>query len=394
MTRKIDNRTARRLLLDLYGLSRTPRRKIGVDGLAELIGHIGFVQLDSIDTVARAHHMILRARNDTYEPALLRTLLEKRRGLFEAWTHDASVVPVEFWPFWKRRFERERQLLLERWRIWRRDPFEDQLNKVLAHVRANGPVMSRELRSEKKRGGSGWWDWHPSKTALEYLWRTGELAVLRREGFQKVYDLTERVLPACEYVPDHESLVDWSCRSAFERMGFATPTELAGFWDNITRADAAEWCAAHASELVSVEVEAALGGRARPCLLPEELASRLEDLPEPSRRVRVLSPFDPLIRDRRRTSAIFGFDYRIEVFVPEEKRRYGYYVFPLLEADGFIGRIDMRRDGERLRVDRLWLEPGIRSTKGRRASLEAELSRVARFAGCSDIEFRTDALVG
>ena len=106
----------------------------------------------------------------------------------------------------------------------------------------------------------------------------------------------------------------------------------------------------------------------------------------------MLSPFDPLIRDRKRTALIFGFDYRIEVFVPEAKRRYGYYVFPLLEGDRLVGRIDMRRDDAVLRVDRLWLEPGVRLSKGRSAALEAELARIARFCGLDTVAFAAGAL--
>ena len=184
---RIDNRAARRLLLHLYGLSAPPRRKLDADGLLALIRAIGFVQLDSISTVARAHHMILLARNQTYRPDLLTALLEQRRDLFEAWTHDASVVPAGFWPYWQPRFERDRRLILERWRKWRSEPFEHEVEGVLEHVRDNGPVMARELKPDGKRGAPGWWDWHPSKTALEFLWRTGKLAVARRQGFQKVY---------------------------------------------------------------------------------------------------------------------------------------------------------------------------------------------------------------
>ncbi|MCB2012790.1 MAG: YcaQ family DNA glycosylase [Geminicoccaceae bacterium] len=387
MKPRIDNATARLVLLDLYGLSDPPRQRLDADGLERLIERIGFVQLDSINTVARAHHMILFARNETYAPDLLRRLHEERRSLFEDWTHDASLIPMAFRRYWFPRHRREERRLLERWRKWRDRPFEDQLERVLDHVREHGPVMSRDLRTEKGNGSTGWWDWHPSKTALEFLWRTGRLAVTRREGFQKVYDLGERVIPAHVDEASESEMIDWAASSAIERMGFVAPSDLAGFWDSIGIAEAKDWCAGHAGDLVEVEVEEAGSGNRRPCLMPTRMFERLGDLPEPPPRLRVLSPFDPLIRDRKRLERIFGFDYRIEVFVPEAQRRYGYYVFPLLEGTRLVGRIDMKRVEDSLAVRRLWLEPRIRLSAGRRRALDAELNRIRRLAGCEHVTF-------
>ena len=196
MTLLIPNRQARRLFLHLQGLSAPPRAKLDRPGLLGLIENLGFVQVDSINTVERAHHMILFARNQTYRKDHLARLLERDRGLFENWTHDASIIPTAFYPWWQQRFARDAERLRARWREWRREGFEHMLDDILDHVRAEGPAMARHLRRPQDASAEGWWDWHPSKTALEYLWRTGALAVCRREGFQKVYDLTERVIPA------------------------------------------------------------------------------------------------------------------------------------------------------------------------------------------------------
>ncbi len=385
----IRNPEARRLFLARQGLSRPPRRKLTTAGLHDLIEALGFVQVDSINTVARAHHMILFARNQTYRPAQLTRLLEREATLFENWTHDASVIPCRFYPFWKPRFERERVALRERWRKWRRAGFEAQLESVLERVREAGPVMARDLGESRKASTDGWWDWHPSKTALEYLWRTGDLAVARREGFQKVYDLSERVIPDChrQQAPSTEAFVDWACRGALERLGVATSGELAAFWGGVTPAEAAQWCQTNLADgLVEVAVEGT-DGKTRKAYAPRGLPRGLAELPDPPERLRVLSPFDPLLRDRARTERLFGFRYRIEVFVPEAKRRYGYYVFPILEGARLIGRIDMtcaRQDGA-LRVKGLWLEPGCSLTRKRRAGLEAELERLRRFAGAERV---------
>ena len=387
----IRNAKARRLFLARQGLSQPPRHKLTAAGLHDLVDELGFVQVDSINTVARAHHMILFARNQTYRPAQLTRLLEHEAELFENWTHDASIIPCRFYPFWKPRFARERETLRERWRKWRRTGFEAQLEAVLARVREAGPVMARDLGEGRKASADGWWDWHPAKTALEYLWRTGDLAVARREGFQKVYDLSERVIPAChrQETPSAEALVDWACRGALDRLGVATSGELAAFWGGVTAAEAAEWCRKELEEdLVEVAVEG-VDGRPRKAYAPRGLPRSLSDLPDPPGRIRVLSPFDPLLRDRGRTERLFGFRYRIEVFVPEAKRQYGYYVFPLLEGARLLGRIDMtcaRQDGA-LRVKGLWLEPGCAFTRRRRDGLDAELERLRRFAGAERVVY-------
>ena len=192
----ISNQDARRLLLYLHGLSGAPSRQLTGPGLLDLVMHMGFVQVDSINTIERAHHMILFARNLTYRQGQLAHLLETERALFENWTHDAAIIPMQFYHYWTLRFDREQERLRTAWRQRRRHGFEAYIEQVLRHIRANGAVMARDLGTEQKKGAQGWWDWHPSKTALEYLWRCGDLAITRRDGFQKVYDLAARVIPA------------------------------------------------------------------------------------------------------------------------------------------------------------------------------------------------------
>ncbi len=216
----LPNADARRLFLARHGLADGFGERLTGDALAALIERLGFVQVDSVNTVARAHDMILAARRSGYRPAQLRTLLERRRALFEHWTHDASVIPTAFYPHWRLRFERDRERLRARWRQWRRDGFEARFDEVLARVRDDGPVMARDVGTEESKSNAGWWDWHSSKTALEFLWRTGDLAVTGRRNFQKVFDLTERVLPAdaLAHVPDAGETVDWAARSALDRL--------------------------------------------------------------------------------------------------------------------------------------------------------------------------------
>ncbi len=380
----VTNSQARQLFLERQGLSTAPTAKLTNDGLLEIIRSLGFVQVDSINTVARAHHMILFARNQTYRPAQLKRLLETDRTLFEHWTHDASIVPMAYYPYWKHRFLREQEALRARWRKWQREGFEGILTDIYNAVAKNGPTMTREVTSRGKKG-DGWWDWKPEKTALEYHWRTGNLAISGRNGFQKIYDITENVIPQ-SYRQEHVSetrFLDWACDAALTRLGIATPGEIAAFWNLITPKEAANWVQDNLQNgrIIPVLVEPYSRTTPNKAVAFNHLPERLSDLPETQKRIRILSPFDPLIRDRKRCLRLFGFDYRIEVFVPKEKRRYGYYVFPILQGDRFIGRLDMINQKDILHVTGLWLEPGIKFGKDRRRLLEAELHRQRRFVG-------------
>ncbi len=392
---RISNGTARRIFLDRHALAEAPVGSAKGLDLLNLIERIGFVQVDSINTVCRAHHKIIFARRQSYKQGNLTPLLERDHSLFEHWTHDASIIPTKFFPYWRLRFERDRERLRQNWQAGRRAGFEAKFDEILKHVSDHGPVTSGEVGAGEKRMSGGWWDWHPSKTALEYLWRTGALSVTRREGFRKVYDLTERVIPAANLRPQptEEQTIDWACNSALDRLGFATSGEIAAFWDLVRPAEAKTWCerAVRSCDIIPVEIGTAEEGSYRLAYARPDLLELAEHAPYPTTRLRVLSPFDPALRDRKRTERLFGFHYRIEVFVPAPKRRYGYYVFPVLEGDRLIGRMDMKchRGDGRLHVNGFWPEPGIRFGKGRLQRLEAELSRIAKFTGSTEVTWET-----
>lgn len=392
MTPVLRNAEARRIFLGRHALAEPPAGPAKGEDLLALIRRLGFVQIDSINTVERAHHMILWSRRPSYRPENLRPLLERDRALFEHWTHDAAVIPTEFLPHWRLRFDRDATRIRDSWRGWQGPAFEAELDTVLAQVAANGPTGSGEVGAAEARGKGGWWDWHPSKTALEFLWRTGRLAVTRRHGFAKIYDLAERVYPD-HAAPEPAETIDWACNAALDRLGFATSGEIAAFWGKVRPEEAKAWCdaARKRGEIMERAVEQADGSPRRVFARP---GLRDEPVPDPPARIRILSPFDPALRDRNRTERLFGFHYRIEVFVPEAKRRYGYYVFPMLEGARLIGRIDLRaqRAEGLLQVAAFWPEPGIAMSGGRRARLEAELARLARFAGCDRIGFAPDWL--
>ena len=391
---RLDNRSARRLFLDRHALAEAPSGPGKGDDLSALIERLGFVQLDSINTVARAHDLILFARRPAYRTKHLKRLYETDRALFEHWTHDASVIPMAFYPHWRLRFRRDAASLKERWKSWQGDAFHDQFDSVLQHIRDHGPVSSSDVGEDEARSNGGWWEWHPSKTALEYLWRSGALTVIGREGFRKRYDLTERVIEesllAAHTCPDEHETIDWLCNAALDRLGFATSGEIAAFWASVSPAEAKAWCAGQAAigAIVTAEIECT-GGAKRMVFARPGIEEEAAGIAPPTGRLRVLSPFDPALRDRNRAQRLFGFHYRIEIFVPEHKRKYGYYVFPLLEGDRIVGRIDMKahRDQGVLRVTALWPEPGVKWSPARIARLDAELTRIARLAQVDRVEF-------
>ncbi len=390
MTNLLSNSDARRIFLAKQGLSAPPNRALTKAGLLELIHDLGFVQVDSIQTVERAHHQILFSRNQTYRREHLTALLEKEGALFEHWTHDASILPSTFFKYWKHKFRDEEVAIVERWRKWRGEGFEASFEETYERVVKDGAILARDMKADGHVSG-GWWNWHPNKTALEYFWRTGKFAIAGRSNFQKIYDLVERVIPAEFHEPEvsREDFVDWACRSALTRLGFATHGEIAAFWDLLSPEEAKGWVSEHRDELIEVLIEPALGGKPRSSWAFTDFIHTTDTYPEAPARIRVLSPFDPMIRDRNRTERLFGFFYRIEIFVPEPKREYGYYVFPLLEGDRLIGRIDMKADRKKgtLDVKRLWLEPRVKASAGRLEKLEAELERLARFASVEKVVY-------
>lgn len=391
MTRPVlSNRQARRLFLDRHHLLRPvagPGR--GAD-LARLLVDLGFVQVDSVNTLARAHDLILWARRGQYRPRALEHAVGRDRTAFEHWTHDAAVVPMEFYPMWRLKFERDEAAMRRRWPKWRREGWDSELDTILDRIAEQGPICSLDVGAGETKGSTGWWDWHPSKTALEFLWRSGRLAICHRRGFRKYYDLAERVIPE-QYLNarrDDAGIIDWAMSAALARLGFGTSGELAAFFEIVTRDEARDWCAQAARDgrLAEIEVVGADGAPRRSFADAGQMAA-VTDLPDLSNRVRLLSPFDPALRDRARAERLFGFHYRIEIFVPAKKRRYGYYVFPVMQGDRLIGRIDAKRDGRALRVAGFWPEQGVAMGKGRLAALTAELERVARFTSLTDMRF-------
>ncbi|MEP4197105.1 MAG: crosslink repair DNA glycosylase YcaQ family protein [Aliishimia sp.] len=393
----LSNTQARRVFLDRHALLEMPNGPAKGNALLDLITRLGFVQLDSINTVARAHDLILFSRRPRYRPNDLTRLYEQGGALFEHWTHDASTIPMQFYPWWRMRMQRDATDLIKRYSEWRREGFTSQFQSVLDHIRDHGACSTSDVGKDEKKGSGGWWDWNPSKTALEYLWRTGALTVVGRDNFRKRYDLTERVIENARRndVPSEEETVDWCCNQALDRLGFATSGDLAAFWRHASAKETRDWCANALArgDIIQITTENVDGTLRKSFARPDILQDRALEIEAPNR-LRVMSPFDPALRDRKRANRLFGFDYTIEIFVPEARRQYGYYVFPIMQGDRLVGRVDMKahRDRDTLNVRAVWPERGVRWGKARIQALETEAARLTKLAGVSHLTFTPDWL--
>ncbi|MEM8772852.1 MAG: crosslink repair DNA glycosylase YcaQ family protein [Pseudomonadota bacterium] len=378
---RIANRDARRLWLNSQGLAAPPTGSAQPENLTALIEKIGFVQLDTIRVIARAHDHILWSRRQQYREGMLDRLVAKRSA-FEHFTHDASVLPMSFYPYWRRQFDRMRRKI-ERHGWDKVMASHKERKAILARIAEEGPLSTKDFESGPKKSDHAWAR-PPHKYALDYFWYAGVLATCHRKNFVKQYHLREMVIPLKVLAKDvsDDRQIDWLCKNALQRLSFGTEGEIQRFWDAVSLEEVKAWSKNRRRTLIEVEIECADKSIMKAVALAD-IEERLAMASKPTRRLRILNPFDPVVRDRNRLTKLFGFDYRIEIFVPAAKRQYGYYVYPLLEGDRFVGRIEARVDRKAgaLTLNNVWWEPKIKASPARRRKLETELNRIARFVG-------------
>jgi uncharacterized protein YcaQ len=327
--------------------------------LRAAIATLDVLQLDAINVVARTQFLVPFSRIGAYDPELLHRMGGPGGELFEYWGHAASLLPIDAHPLYRWRMDQHREgdgsRPADRRRAWH-EAHAGYIADVLAEVRDRGPLAASALSDPRPRQGE-WWDRRSvGRQALEALFAQGRLAGWRTRSFERVYDLPERVIPTAVLArpppPVDEAQRRLVVRAA-RALGVATVADLADYHHLMPRVAAARVGElVEAGELVPVAVE---GWRERAYVLPGASPRR-------TRRdhATLLSPFDSLIWDRRRTARVFGFDYRIEVYVPQPQRRYGYYVLPLLLGDALVARFDLKADraASALRVAGAHLEPG------------------------------------
>ncbi|VVQ15209.1 hypothetical protein PS938_04128 [Pseudomonas fluorescens] len=334
---------ARRLALAAQGFNgRSPPAAIKAIALNRLIERLGVLQIDSVNAVVRSHYLPLFSRLGNYSSDLLDQAAwsqGRRRTLFEYWGHEASLLPLSMYPLMRWRMQRASrgEDIYEQLARFGREQ-QDTIRRVLASVEEQGALSAGSLSTRQERA-SPWWDWSAEKHALEWLFAAGEVTVAGRRGFERLYDLPERVIPRAVLahpVLSEDDAQRGLLRHAATALGVGTEKDLRDYF-RLNPADSRPHLAelVEAGELLICEVQ---GWRQPAYCLPE---------PKVPRKVTasaLLSPFDSLIWERSRTERLFDFRYRLEIYTPQDKRVYGYYVLPFLHNERIAARVDLRAE--------------------------------------------------
>lgn len=393
----LSNTAARALLLAAQGLQDRPAEPARKEDCLAAIRRMGLLQIDTISVVARSPYLVLWSRLGHYEPRWLDELLAEG-ALFEYWAHAACFLPVEDFGIYRRRMLDYASAHgyvpsgLNGQNADQRPLWES----VLSRIREHGAVRSADFQRADSRART-WWDWKPEKIALEHLFNAGELMIARRDGFQRVYDLRERVLP--DWDDARAVSHDEACRQmvlhGVRALGLATPRWLAGstgyFGNYVGPRDVQAILAdaVRAGELFAVQVE---GCSAQLYVHRDnqDLARQAAEGALASTVTTLLSPFDPVVSNRGRARELFGFHYQIETYTPAERRRFGYYSLPILHRGSLVGRLDAkahRRDGL-FEVKSIHLEESVPVTDVLVTELAGTLRACARWHGTPEVAVR------
>lgn len=359
------------------------RRAAKLDVLAA-IRRMGMLQIDTISVVARSPYLVLWSRLGDYDPGWLDELLAEGR-LFEYWAHEACFLPIEDYGLYRHRMLDPQAMGWKYCANWMRER-ADEVAALLAHVREKGPVRSSDFERSDGKGG-GWWEWKPEKRTLEVLFTAGELMIARRHNFQRIYDLAERVHPSWHdgHLPPLEEVRRSFVLQAVRALGLARAAWIPDY--HRTRRPHPDPAAlAEQGLLLRARVE---GWRDPVYIHPDHamLARQAEEGRLAPRLTTLLSPFDPIVWDRRRALELFGFDYRLECYTPAQKRRYGYFTLPILRRGALVGRVDAkahRKAGE-FELRSVHLEPGVRISERLVEDVAGAVQRCARWHGCSRV---------
>lgn len=360
----------------------------GKQATLQTVQHLGYVQIDTISVIERAHHHVFWSRQGDYKPDYLNTLLAEDRAVFEHWAHAAAYIPIEDYRYYIPKMEGFRKPPTGKRRREVYNSVQPLFKTILKRIRDEGGLASKDFKQVRERTSEGWWDWKPAKVALEYLYLRGDLMVSARRNFQRVYDLAERVLPADlpATQPSPKECAEFQIRRSLNAMGIARESEMAKHIQVCDRKDLKNNLKeqVESGDLLEVGIREVDGEvyYAHP-----ETLDRLSSLKSP-RQVRIVSPFDNLVIQRERMSLLFDFDYTIECYVPAPKRKYGYFVCPVLWGPNLVARIDMKADrkSKQLLVNHLHGEPGLKSGKRFDSLLSKALESFAVFNGCAVVK--------
>lgn len=379
LTVKLTSSQARKIILHAAGLARRAQFGKGKEAVYKAIDQLGFVQVDTIYVVERAHHHALASRVPDYEPAWL-TELQAEGRIFEFWTYASGFIPMNHFRFSlpvKESFLARRNVQTQ--------AEVNLMKKILDRIGREGPLMARDFENDRVTKSSGWWDWRPSKVALERLHLEGKLVTLRRPDFQKVYDLAENVIPAGmdTSVPSSAEFARHVIRQALRALGIAYAKEIAfssRYTRNSNTIKAELQKMVQEGEVIPVSVEGLKGSPLY--MLPAYKKKKITV----SGDAFVLSPFDILNVYRHRLRDFFKFDYQVECFVPAPKRKYGYFSLPVLVGDTFVARMDCKADRKtkRFTVNNIHFET-VKLSPAALEKISTAIKNFVRFNGCAEV---------
>lgn len=400
-TARLSKLEARALALRAHLLDGGAIVPPGKDGVVRIIDQLGYVQIDTIAAVKRSHHHTIWTRHSDYREEQLHDLQARDRLVFEYWGHAMSYLPMSDYRFCLPRMQNFRNPR-HAWVSQRLEGCTHLLEPVLERIRKEGPLTAKDFTASEEEKRGTWWDWKPAKFALEFLFWRGDLMIAERRNFQKVYDLTERVLPAHvdSTMPTDEEVGRFLVRRALKACGVARLKDIQGYLQPAGARDS-DWQATDARVIVQAVRELTDAQEILPVTIEADddtvwyaLAGSVENPPvvQPSP-VFLLSPFDNLIIRRQWLEKLFGFDYTLECYLPEAKRQYGYFVFPILWGDRLVGRLDPKADRQtkNLIIKNLVFEPGFEVSDEFLARFREALTAFARFNGCRKYVLRGPA---
>jgi len=380
----------RRIALDHQGLlGRSPFGR-GAQATLRAVQRLGYVQIDTISVVARAHHHVLQTRVPDYQPSHLDQLLEAG-SIFEYWSHAAAYLPMEDY-----RYALPKMRAMARGEDrWVRSRDQRLMSRILDRIKIDGPLQARDFDAPKTHDASGWWSWKPAKQALEQLFMEGRLMVTGRQGFEKVYDLTERVLPADveTRTPSLQEQAAHRIRRTLDAHGVASAGSMLYLRsDPRLRHALNEQLHAMCQRGELQRLTLGASGPTQPLYTSTGALDR-RARPAPPR-ARILSPFDNAVIQRRRSRDLFDFDYQLECYLPAAKRRFGYFCLPLLYRDGFLGRADCKAHRSRgvMEIRALFVEdetPLLREPERCLGALADALAGFAREHDCAALALDT-----
>lgn len=369
---------AREIMLRAQGLTAKNNFGNGLVGTLGTLQHLGYVQIDTLAVVARAHHHTLWTRNRTYTPMHLDMLVREGKA-FEYWSHAASYLPMEDFRF---SLPRKAKHLAGHAHWFSRN--KKLMSYVLDRIRAEGPLQSKDFETDRKRGS--WFDWKPAKIALEQLFMEGSLMVRARQGFQKVYDLTERVVPSHvnQTPPTADEYAEYLIRFNLRALGLATLKDFTHL-----RSDSQPAVLKALKRLVNngSVLEVKIDDIKEPWYVEASTALQVKEL---HRGVTILSPFDNLVIRRERLNKLFGYDYTLECYLPEPKRKFGYFCLPILYKGNFAAQLDPKADRASgiFHVKNFHLQQRT-AEKSFFEKLNGAIQEFAAFNGCDTVKIDT-----